>query len=56
METAATAFAAATRPTYFYHSVKVPTQYRVAARLLKKCFEEGGSLKGLIFQEKHAVI
>lgn len=40
----------------YHHSIKVPTQYRVAARLLKKTFEEGGSLKGLIFQEKHAVI
>lgn len=42
--------------TQYNHSVKVPSQYRAAARLLKKTFEEGASLKGLIFQEKHAVI
>lgn len=42
--------------TQFNHSVKVPMQYRAAARLLKKTFEQGASLKGLIFQEKHAVI
>lgn len=41
--------------TQYNHSIKVPSQYRAAARLLKKTFEEGASLKGLIFQEKHAV-
>lgn len=39
----------------FNHSIKVPNQYRKAAKLLKQTFEQGASLKGLIFEEKHAV-
>lgn len=44
-----------TTKTKFNHSIKVPIQYRTAARLLRVNFEKGASLKSLIFQEKHAV-
>lgn len=40
----------------FQHSVKVPTQYKKAAKVLKNAMEQrGASLKTLIFSEKHAV-
>lgn len=42
--------------TKFNHSIKVPNQLRKAARFVKKAFEEGASVKGQIFEEKHAVI
>lgn len=44
-----------TTTTKFNHSVKVPIQYKTAAKLLKTNFEKGVSLKELIFKEKHAV-
>lgn len=40
----------------FHHSVKVPTQYKKAAKVLRNSMEQRGtSLKTLIFSEKHAV-
>lgn len=39
----------------FHHSIKVPTQYKKAAKILKSSIEQGASLKGEIFTEKHAV-
>lgn len=41
--------------TKFNHSVKVPIQYKKAAKILKNSMESGESLKGQIFAEKHAV-
>lgn len=41
--------------TKFQHSVKVPTQYKKAAKVLKNSMEQRASLKTLIFSEKHAV-
>lgn len=40
--------------TSFKHSVKVPNQYKKAAKLLENSMVAGKSLKGLIFEEKHA--
>lgn len=41
----------------FEHSVKVPTQYRKAAKVLKKCMEEDVSVKNVLYsQVKHADI
>lgn len=41
----------------FKHSIKVPTQYKKAAKTLKKCVEEDVSIKNVIFnQVKHADI
>lgn len=37
------------------HSVKVPTQYRATAKILKTALEKQKSIKSLIFEEKHAV-
>lgn len=39
----------------FKHSVKVPVQYKKAAKMLKNTMESGASIKGQIFAEKHAV-
>lgn len=39
----------------FNHSVKVPTQYKVTAKILKTAIEKQKSIKSLIFEEKHAV-
>jgi len=39
----------------FTHSVKVPTQYKVTAKILKTAIEKQKSIKTLIFEEKHAV-
>ncbi|KAH8318026.1 hypothetical protein KR074_000763 [Drosophila pseudoananassae] len=36
------------------HSVKVPTQYRATAKILKAAVEQHKSIKTLIFEEKHA--
>ncbi|EDW95994.2 uncharacterized protein Dyak_GE25147 [Drosophila yakuba] len=36
------------------HSVKVPTQYRAAAKILKTAVQQQKSVKTLIFAEKHA--
>nr|BAD98175.1 hypothetical protein [Drosophila parabipectinata] len=36
------------------HSVKVPTQYRATAKILKAAVEKQKSIKTLIFEEKHA--
>lgn len=41
--------------THFKHSIKVPMQYKKAAKVLKNAIESGASLKGQIFAEKHAV-
>lgn len=41
--------------TKFKHSIKVPNQLRKAAKVVRKTFEEGASIKGLIFEEKHVV-
>lgn len=40
--------------TTFKHSIKVPNQYKKAAKLLENSMVGGKSLKGLIFEEKHA--
>lgn len=39
----------------FKHSIKVPTQYKRVAAVLKAALERKKSLKSLIFEEKHAV-
>lgn len=39
----------------FKHSIKVPSQYKKAAKVLKNSMESGASVKGQIFAEKHAV-
>lgn len=39
----------------FIHSIKVPNQYKKAAKLLKQTFESGQSVKGQIFEQKHVV-
>lgn len=39
----------------FTHSVKVPTQYKNAAKILRKAVQDGASLKSLIYEETHAV-
>lgn len=39
----------------FKHSIKVPMQYKKAAKVLKNSMEGGASIKGQIFAEKHAV-
>lgn len=39
----------------FKHSIKVPVQYKKAAKILKSSMEGGASIKGQIFAEKHAV-
>lgn len=41
--------------TQFKHSVKVPNQYKKAAKILKTSMESNASIKGQIFTEKHAV-
>ncbi|XP_053947483.1 28S rRNA (cytosine-C(5))-methyltransferase isoform X2 [Anastrepha ludens] len=38
----------------FKHSIKVPTQYKRVAAVLKTALERKKSLKSLIFEEKHA--
>lgn len=37
------------------HSIKVPTQYKATAKILKQALEKQKSIKTLIFTEKHAV-
>jgi len=37
------------------HSVKVPTQYRATAKILKTALQQKKSIKALISEEKHAV-
>ncbi|KAH8337403.1 hypothetical protein KR059_009086 [Drosophila kikkawai] len=39
----------------FNHSVKVPTQYKATAKILKTALDKQKSIKSLIFEEKHAV-
>lgn len=39
----------------FIHSIKVPIQYKKAAKLLKQTLECGKSVKGQIFEQKHVV-
>lgn len=39
----------------FTHSIKVPTQYKATAKILKAAIEKQKSIKSLIFEEKHAV-
>lgn len=39
----------------FVHSVKVPNQYRKAAKTLQNAMENDASIKHQIFNEKHAV-
>lgn len=39
----------------YKHSIKVPNQYKKAAKVLKNTMESGASIKGQIFAEKHAV-
>lgn len=39
----------------FNHSVKVPTQYRVASKVLQKYEIEGASMRDMIYNQKHAV-
>lgn len=41
--------------TKFNHSIKVPNQYKKAAKVLKNSLERGASVKEQIFSEKHAV-
>lgn len=41
--------------TQFKHSIKVPVQYKKAAKVLKNSMESKASIKGQIFAEKHAV-
>ncbi|KAH8417243.1 hypothetical protein KR222_007042 [Zaprionus bogoriensis] len=38
----------------FNHSIKVPTQYKATAKILKAALEKQKSIKSLIFEEKHA--
>ncbi|EDW84279.2 uncharacterized protein Dwil_GK13235 [Drosophila willistoni] len=38
----------------FNHSVKVPTQYRATAKILRTALEKQKSIKSLIFEERHA--
>ncbi|XP_064556168.1 28S rRNA (cytosine-C(5))-methyltransferase [Drosophila montana] len=38
----------------FTHSIKVPTQYKATAKILKAAIEKQKSIKSLIFEEKHA--
>lgn len=45
---------AESEPSTFKHSIKVPNQYKKAAKLLENSMVGGKSLKGLIFEEKHA--
>lgn len=45
---------AESEPTSFKHSIKVPNQYKKAAKLLENSMVGGKSLKGMIFEEKHA--
>lgn len=40
----------------FEHSIKVPTQYKKAAKTLKRCMEEDISIKNVIYTQKHAEI
>ncbi|XP_059615579.1 28S rRNA (cytosine-C(5))-methyltransferase-like [Phlebotomus argentipes] len=40
----------------FNHSVKVPTQYKVASKILQKYEEEGASMRSMIYEQKHARI
>lgn len=37
------------------HKIPVPTQYREAAKILKKIVEEGKSFKELVYNNKHIV-
>lgn len=39
----------------FEHSVKVPRLYKTAAKFTKEVKENNGSLKRLIFEDKHVV-
>ncbi|XP_055690601.1 28S rRNA (cytosine-C(5))-methyltransferase [Lutzomyia longipalpis] len=38
----------------FTHSIKVPTQYKVASKILQKYEEDGASMRSMIYGEKHA--
>lgn len=48
-------FCCATMSSGFQHSVKVPTQYRNLAKILKNALEGKKSLRSLIFEDKHVV-
>ena len=41
--------------TIFKHSVKIPTQYKKAAKFLKNTYEQGTSPKSQIFEDSHLV-
>lgn len=36
----------------FHHSVKVPRHFKIAANIVKKVTEEGGSIKTLLYDDK----
>ncbi|XP_076670693.1 nop2/Sun-like domain containing protein 5 isoform X2 [Andrena cerasifolii] len=40
-------------PSGFVHSVKVPRLYKSAAKIVQEVREKGGSLKSLIYEQKH---
>lgn len=39
----------------FEHSIKVPRLYKVAAKLVRECVENGASVKQSVYQAKHKV-
>lgn len=39
----------------FVHSIKVPRLYKSAAKIVQDVREKGGSLKSLIYRQKHPV-
>lgn len=39
----------------FVHSVKVPRLYKTASKIVRDVRENGGSLKTLIYEQKHPV-
>ncbi|GAB0088553.1 28S rRNA (cytosine-C(5))-methyltransferase [Sergentomyia squamirostris] len=40
----------------FNHSIKVPTQYKQASKILQKYEQEGASMRNMIYNQKHAKI
>ncbi|XP_076243549.1 nop2/Sun-like domain containing protein 5 [Calliopsis andreniformis] len=40
-------------PSGFEHSIKVPRLYKTAAKIIQEVSENGGSLKSLIYEQKH---
>lgn len=42
-------------PKEFVHSIKVPRLYKSAAKVIQEVREKGGSLKSLIYNQRHPV-